>query len=99
MELVIFSVHDSKAEAFVQPFFTPTVATGLRAFESSANDPDTMMCQHPGDYTLFELGTFEHDTAAITLHNTPINHGLAIAYKTADRPQAVANLLTKENTA
>jgi len=82
MKLSLFSIHDSKAEAFIQPFFAINPAVAIRQFTTAVNDPTTQFSQTPGDYTLFELGTFEQDNAKFDLHKTPINHGLAIAFKT-----------------
>lgn len=91
MKLHILTVHDSKAEAFIQPFFSQTPATGIRMFEQAANDSNTDFSRHAEDYTLFELGTFDQDTAKFELHQTPISLGLAISYKTnqAPMPQTV----------
>lgn len=81
MKLIAFSVHDSKAKAFVQPFFTPTQATGLRSFRAAVNDPSTMFSRHAGDYTLFEIGEFYIETGILKPHNVHINHGLAVTFK------------------
>lgn len=82
MKLHILTVHDSKAEAFIQPFFAQTPAVGIRMFEQAANEVASDFHRHAGDYTLFELGTFEQDTARFELHETPVNLGLALTYKT-----------------
>ena len=80
MRLVLFTVHDSKTEAFIQPYYALTVAAGLRMFETAANDDNQNFHRHAGDYTLFELGTFDQDSAKFDLHHTPINHGLALQH-------------------
>lgn len=81
--LKIFSIHDSKAEAFIQPFFAPTSAAALRMFETAANDETSDFHRYAGDYTLFELGEFEPLTGQIETLETPHNLGLAITYKKA----------------
>ncbi len=83
MNLTIFTVHDSKAEAYITPFFASNKAVGLRMFEQAANDESAQFHTHAGDYTLFELGTFDQDRGTFDLHLTPINHGLAINYRKA----------------
>lgn len=80
MKLIIFSVHDSKAAAFITPFFAPTVAVGLRSFGSAANDTDTKFAMYAGDYTLFEIGEFDVESGDITILESKINHGLAITF-------------------
>lgn len=80
MNLYIMSVFDSKAAAFLDPFYTNTVAIGIRSFEAAANDPSHEFTRHPDDYTLFELGQFCQSNAEFILHPAPISHGLAITY-------------------
>lgn len=78
--LTIFSVHDSKAEAFVQPFFAPTVAVGVRMFAGACNEESNEFARFAADYTLFELGTFDPETAQITMLDSPKNLGLALTF-------------------
>lgn len=86
MKLIIFSVHDSKAAAWIQPFYAPTVAVGLRMFHEAANDQNTNFHKHAGDFTLFQLGDFDQQTGSITPRETPVNHGLALNYREAVAP-------------
>ncbi len=80
MLICIFSVFDSKAEAFLQPFFSQTRATGIRAFESAVNNPQELFAKHPSDFTLFEIGTFDIRTADISLHEAKLSLGTAIEF-------------------
>jgi len=80
MKLKLFSIHDSKAAAFITPFFSPTTATALRSFATAANDMQTDFYKYGGDYTLFELGTFDQETARLETHQAPVNLGLAISF-------------------
>lgn len=75
-----FSIYDSKTEAFIIPWYAPTTASGIRSFETAVKDPSTQFNQHPGDYTLFEIGEFDETLGIITMHRTPTNLGLAITY-------------------
>lgn len=83
MKLTVFSIYDSKAESFVQPFFSPTPGTAMRSFEEACNDSETNFSKHAGDYTLYQLGTFEHNTGKFELLETPINLGLAQTFQRA----------------
>lgn len=65
MKLEIFTVHDSKADAFLQPFFMHNGAMALRAFTTLINTPDHDFANNPGDYTLFRLGMFDNSTGKI----------------------------------
>lgn len=61
MKTKAFSVYDSKAEAFMPPFFMQTVGAAVRAFSDLSNDPNTMVNRHPSDYVLYEIGSFDDD--------------------------------------
>jgi hypothetical protein len=67
--MFIYSVYDSKAEAYLPPFFLPTKAAALRAFGDAALDPKHQFAAHPEDYTLFELGTYDETTGVIVPHD------------------------------
>lgn len=86
MQYTKFSVFDSKAEAFILPFYAPNTATGLRMFERACNEVGAGFNVNAGDYTLFELATWESDTAEETAHKAPINHGLAITFVHSELP-------------
>lgn len=83
MTLTCFCIHDSKAEAFITPFFQPTQALALRLFSDAANDPSSMICKHSEDYTLFELGTFNSLSGMTTFHASPKSIALAATLKTS----------------
>lgn len=59
MNLKVFSVRDMKAEAFLQPFFSPTPGAALRAFGDACLKSDSPFNAHPSDYILYEIGTYE----------------------------------------
>ena len=76
----IFTVYDSKAELFMQPFFMPTTGQALRSFEDTCNDPSTLFAKHPADFTLFEIGSYEDITCAIHINDSKVNLGTALEY-------------------
>lgn len=51
----IFAIFDSKAEAYLQPFFSQNKATAIRAFSASIVK-DQGFRDHAEDYTLFQIG-------------------------------------------
>lgn len=91
MNLYLFSIHDQKAEIFMTPFVAPNAATAKRSFAHAANDPNSDICRFPGDFTLFELGSFNGDTAELTPLKTPKNLGLASTFKTQDSAADAGN--------
>lgn len=80
MYFSIFTVHDIKAEAYLPPFTLPTRGLAIRAFNTMANDATHAFSQHPEDYTLFVLGTFDDSTGLIKPFATPEPIGKAIDF-------------------
>lgn len=78
MILKAFTIYDSKAEAFLPPFFCPTAAVALRDFESAINTESHAFHKYAADYTLFELADWDPSTGKFTPHATPLNLGVAI---------------------
>lgn len=76
----IFTVFDSKAELYMQPFFMATTGQALRSFEDTCNDTSTVFSKHPADFTLFEIGTYDDLTGNIFMHDSKINLGNALEY-------------------
>lgn len=80
INMQIFSVRDSKAELFIQPFCSPTIATACRDFETACNDESSQFNKHSGDYTLFHVATFDQDSGIVTPCETAVNLGLASTF-------------------
>lgn len=55
----IFAIYDSKARAYLQPFFAVNASVALRSFERAVNDERSDFHAYAGDYELFELGEFD----------------------------------------
>lgn len=62
----VFAVYDSKAVAFLQPFFSESVGSAVRAFGDAANEEKSPLSRHAGDYQLYEIGTFDNNTGVLT---------------------------------
>nr|QJB20477.1 MAG: nonstructural protein [Microvirus sp.] len=77
----IFSVHDSKAEAYLAPIYYRTAGEALRAFETTCRDSNSPFHQFPSDYTLVELGEFDEHSASIVTHDKPKILSNASEYK------------------
>lgn len=77
----VLTVYDSKAEAFLPPFYMRTTAEALRAFESTCNDPESNMSRYPEDYTLFEIGEWDDNKGQVSMYEAHKSLGLAIEYK------------------
>lgn len=82
MKYNVYTVYDSKAEAYLQPFYFSAKGQAIRAFTDMANDQNHQFYKHPEDYTLFELGSWEDSTASFHVLATPNSMGLALEFKT-----------------
>jgi len=75
---VICSVYDSKAAAYLQPFFAPTRAVAIRSFAAACLQEDHQFRRHAEDYTLFCLAEFDEFTGQVFPLNVlePLTNGL-----------------------
>jgi len=69
----VYSVYDSKAEAYLPPIFFPTDAAAVRAFGSAVSSPDHDFCKYPEDYTLFAVGEWDEQKGELTGYSTQIS--------------------------
>jgi len=75
MKVLVFAVYDSKAQAFMQPFFSNAVGSAIRAFGDAVNDAGTPLAKHPGDYQLYEVGEWNDREGLLLAANPHILHG------------------------
>ncbi len=93
----IFVVFDSKARAYLPPFFMPEAGQAIRAFGDMVNSKDHAFGQHPEDYTLFEIGTFDDREGKLLQLKTSITHGVGLAFLApdGDLPQLPLSLVDR----
>ncbi len=84
----LFSIYDSKAESFSNPVYLSSTGLAVRTFSDSVQDPDSQFAKHPADYTLFELGTYDDQTAEFKLLPTPKSLFIAIEFITPTLKEA-----------
>ncbi|AXL14677.1 nonstructural protein [Microviridae sp.] len=66
MILKAFAVHDSKAGAYLRPFFEISKGSAIRAISDAVNTPDHQFNRHAADFTLFEIGGYDDATGDLT---------------------------------
>lgn len=72
----LYTVYDSKGESYTIPFFDHAEGRALRTFKDCCNDIEHQFGKHPEDYTLYNCGTYDDDSAVITQeHITAIATG------------------------
>lgn len=84
MFLKIFSVRDSAADAFLQPFFAPTTGLAIRSFQDAVNDVSHQFNKHSLDYHLYLLGDFDDATGNLLVQPEPVKIGSAFEYLIKD---------------
>lgn len=68
IENEIFSVYDTKTEAYLEPIFLPTEAVAIRVFTDLVNDKNHNFGRHPEDYHLVKLGTWNQIEGSFETH-------------------------------
>lgn len=77
----LYSVYDSKARAYGNPFVSVRQEMAVRDFTAAVRDPSTQLNKFPEDFTLVEIGEFDDETCVFSLHQNPIPLGLAAQFK------------------
>lgn len=80
MKTRAYTVFDSAAGAYLEPFFALNDATACRSFQRAAQDPQHGFYSHAEDYTLFFCGEFD-DTTGTFVASAPVSLGNALQYK------------------
>lgn len=90
----MFSVFDVKAGAYLPPFVLPTEGMATRVFTDCVNSPKHQFGANPGDYTLFELGSFDDANAFIDLFVGAVKvvNGLEVFGSDVDKRQGHSEL-------
>jgi len=76
----VFTVYDSAARRYLEPFFAETIEVACRMFRSLVNKDGHQFARFPEDYTLFHLGDFDGETGRISGLDTPHSLGVAITF-------------------
>jgi len=65
MKLNAYCIYDEKAEAYNTPFFFNHDGQATRAFMDQAINQESMICQHPGDFKLYRVGSFDSESGKL----------------------------------
>lgn len=78
MSTNVYSVYDSKADAFLPPFIAPTDQVAIRMVTAEVLNDGTNLNRFPGDYTLFALGEWKQETGELIPYQAHKNIGSAM---------------------
>lgn len=78
MKLKTFVIHDSKVEAYMNPFLMRSKGEAIRAITDEVNGENTQLSKHPEDFTLFEIGEYDQIEGRYTMHDSKISLGNCI---------------------
>lgn len=62
----LYSIYDKKACFYVAPFCCRNDAEAIRSVTQALRDPNTQLSQHPEDYHLVTLGSYDDNTSEIS---------------------------------
>lgn len=80
----VYTVYDSKAEAYLNPFHMNTNGEALRAWKAAVKDPQTNFNKFPSDFTLFEIGTYDSNTGSYEMFPAKVSLGTALEWMSAE---------------
>ena len=98
MKLLVYSIYDSKAEAYLRPFFVPTKGLAIRSVTEGLADPHSSLAKHVADYTLFEIGEYDDATGVVTMHKTHENLGVLIGLISQDSANPAEFIWDRQKT-
>lgn len=80
MKMVMCSIRDKKAAAWLNPMFFLSEGQAVRSFSDAVNEGQGDIGKHPEDFDLFRLGYFDQLTGDVEV--TEAYHlGLGINFK------------------
>lgn len=85
MTLLCFSLFDTKASCFTQPFFFSTRGAAIRAVMDLASDLNTLVGRHPADFHLHLIGEWSDHNAAFLSTGTE-NLGPVLTFLPVQQP-------------
>ena len=81
----VYSVFDSKVNAYMTPHFRRSKGEILREFSDVVNNKsDNGIYLHPEDFFLYELGSFDDNTGVLVMHANIESLGCALEFKKHD---------------
>lgn len=80
MKFKLFCVFDAKIGAYNRPFAARTNGEAIRMFQSSVKQEASGMKGFEGDYSLFEVGSFDDMNAGFDCPPSPVQIAVATQF-------------------
>lgn len=79
----VFTVYDSKIEAYGQPWLAQATGAAIRSFTDEVNrtDGQSPVAAHPEDFTLFEIGTWDELAGEIDMYHAKKSLGTGVDFR------------------
>lgn len=92
----IYTIHDSKAKAFMTPWFQANDQTAIRICKDTVNKPGHPFSTNAEDFSLFHIGEYDETTGKINPVN-PIHVINLVTLRVVDDGQLNLPLTGEEN--
>lgn len=80
-----YTIYDCKALQYHSPWWAASDGAAVRSFQDLVNDVNTTIGRHPGDYSLWFIGTYD-DNKGIVHSQVPLTHIIDAAALVAVQP-------------
>lgn len=80
MLMNVYSIYDTKGDYFVPPWFSRTHADAIRDFAKAVGTPGSPMGDHPADFELRCIGTWDDLAGEIRPHEDHKVLGIGIDF-------------------
>lgn len=67
----LFCLYDKVSESYFSPFTSANAAAACRSVTTAALMDNTIVSQHPSDFTLYEVGEWTHLHGLVTGYDNP----------------------------
>lgn len=81
----MYTVYDSKTEAYLQPFFMQSRGAAVRAWVDTIQDNKSQFSKHPSDFTLFEVGEWNETSCEFNIYKNILSLGTALEMISKDK--------------
>jgi len=87
----VFTVYDSAARRYLEPFFADTVEVALRMFRAMVSKEGHQFNRFPEDYTLFHIGDYDPTSGMLSTLLAPHSLGVAVQFMPVNGPKLEVN--------